>query len=1106
MMRMTHALFVGLFAVVAWCQADRMEAAESPAKADYLRCEYRVDPLGIDVVQPRFSWEMADSRRGAKQAAYQILVAGSPEKLAANQADIWDSGKVDGDQSAQVVYAGKPLETGKRYFWKVRLWDAAGVATAYSKSAMWSMGMLKPEDVKGKWIGLEGDMTYPTQQSEGKPSPKFDGCSWVWCDEPGVNAREKAPQGERFFRGVVTVPENQKIRRAYLLVSADDAFDLTVNKAWVARSADFKKPQVIDLTSQIKPGKNVLCIMATNAMPTPAGLIGKLTVEFEQGDPLVSVIDKSWKAAVKPEGEWTAVDFDDSKWAAAVELAKFGEGPWGAIDVAGSGTPLACPLFRKEFNVQGNVRRATVYGSALGVYRLHINGKAIGKDFFTPDWTDYNKRVYYNTYDVTDLIKSNGANAIGGVLAGGWYADQIGWERKRFHYGEKPKLFAQLVLEMADGTVQTVATDGTWKTTFGPYIEGEFLAGETYDATKEIAGWDRPGLSDSAWKPVTVLDAITAKLQAFPGVTVQETGVVKTVKITEPKPGCYIFDLGQNFAGFAKLKAIGPAGTKIVLRYAEVLNPDGTIYITNLRSARATDTYVMKGQGEGSQQAVRQPGRRKVRVGNGQAEETWEPHFTFHGFRYVEVTGYPGKPTEDAITGIAINSNIPLTGTFECSSPMINRLYQNIVWTQRANYISVPTDCPQRDERLGWTGDAETFVRAGTYNADIASFYTKWLVDLEDGQGPTGDFPDVAPRVVAMGGGTAAWADAGTICPFTIYYVYNDKRLLEKHYDAMVRWVEYCRNNSKDLIRPAAGYGDWLSIKADTPTDLLATAYFAYSTHLTAEAARILGKADDAKKYDELFEQIKAAFNKAYVADDARIKGDTQTCYVLALAFNLLPEEKRATAAKYLVENIQARDNHLSTGFVGTSVLMPTLSETGNTPTAYKLLLNDTFPSWGYSIKHGATSIWERWDGWTAEKGFQDPGMNSFAHYSFGAVSRWMFQTAAGIDTAAPGFQQLKIRPQPGEGLDWVKASYRSLHGKIATEWKKSGDKLMVNITVPANTTATVYLPVGDAAAVTENGKPVAKSEGVKFLRTEGGESLFEVGAGAYQFAMPASK
>jgi alpha-L-rhamnosidase len=903
-------------------------AAENPATAEYLRCEYRVNPLGIDVTAPRLSWEMHDARRGAAQTAYQILVASTPEKLAADQGDLWDSGKVVSDQTAQIVYAGKPLQSRMECFWKVRLWDADGKPSTYSKAALWSMGLLKPEDVKAKWIGVQGPMIHP--------------------DKGPTDAKSK--------------------------------------------------------------------------------------------------------------------------------------------DV------LGCPLFRKQFTVEKPIRRATLYASALGNYALSINGQSLPvADFFNPGWTDYRKRVYYNTYDVTRLVHKGGRNAIGAVLAAGWYAGAIGFKSDRFIYGRDPRLFVQLELEADDGSIQTIATDGSWKTAWGPWIEGEFLAGETYDARKEMRGWDSPEFNDAAWESVAVTDRIEAQFQAIPTNPVRVTGFLKPVKVTQQRPGVYVFDMGQNFAGFAVLHAKGPAGTKIVLRFAEMLNPDGSIYTTNLRGARCTDTYVLSGKGE----------------------ETWAPQFTFHGFRYLEMTGYPGTPAKSTILGVAINSATPMVGSFECSSPMVNKLYSNICWTQRANFISIPTDCPQRDERLGWTGDAEVFCRAATYNADVASFFTKWLVDLEDAQQPDGGVTDVAPFVLNLGHGTAAWADAGTICPATIYWVYNDKRLLEKHYGMMVRLVEFDRKHSKDLLRPAEGYGDWLSIKADTPKDVIGTAFFAESTHLTAQAARVLGKEADARKYQALFEDIKRAFNKAYVAPDGRIKGNTQTCYVMALYFNLLPEDKRPLAAKYLVEDIAARGGCLSTGFVGTSMLMPVLAQTGHQDVAYRLLLNETFPSWGYSIKHGATSIWERWDGWTAEKGFQDPGMNSFAHYSFGAVARWMFQSVAGIDTDGPGYKRLLIRPQlpvgagwqPAPlgqpGLSWVKASYRSLHGRIATEWRTEGGKFALGVTIPANTIATVSLPAAGPERVREGERPAAESEGVKFLRTEPGRVLYEVRAGTYRFVVP---
>jgi len=1070
-MSMQLGLCVWLMAGLVWIERV---AAESPARAEYLRCEYLENPLGIGQARPRLSWEMRDNRRGAAQTAYQVLVASSPEKLAADTGDLWDSGRVASNQSAQVVYQGKPLASRMRCYWKVRLWDAEGQPTPWSRPAMWSMGLLDPEEIRAKWIGLSGPMIYP-----GKGQPvTLEGCVWIWFAEPQGNPRQWAPKGSRFFRGTVTLPESPRIARARLLLVADDQFNLVVNGIPAGQGTGHTNPQMAEITHHLRAGKNVMAVTATNLSPGPAGLAGKLQIDFEDGTTLTRAIDASWwRASDRSEKDWPKPDFDDDAWKPVIVLARMGEPPWGAVSVKPQDV-LGCPLLRKQFQAKA-IRRATLYASALGDYQLSINGQPVCRDYFTPGWTDYRKRVYVNTYDVTSLVRP-GQNAIGAVLAAGWYAGAIGWKSERFHYGSEPRLLVQLELENEDGTLETLVSDGTWKTAWGPYIEGEFLAGETYDARKELPGWDRPGFDDSAWSPVAVSERISARVEPARGVPIRETGVLAPVAITEPRPGVFVFDLGQNFAGFARLKVRGPAGTKVVLRFAERLNPDGTIYTTNLRTARATDTYILKGRGE----------------------EVWQPRFTFHGFQYVEVTGYPGKPKPDAITGIAIHSVTPLVGAFECSSPMVNRLYQNIVWTQRANFISIPTDCPQRDERLGWTGDAEVFIRAATYNADVAAFFTKWLVDLEDAQ-RDGAVTDVAPDVLGLGAGTPAWADAGTICPWTIYWVYNDRRVLENHYDMMVRLVEYYRRNSKDLLRPAYGYGDWLSVGEETPKDVIATAFFAHSTHLTAKAARALGRLDEARKYGRLFEEIKAAFNKAYVAADGRIRGNTQTCYVMALYFDLLPEAKRSAAARYLVENIQAHGNHLTTGFIGTSMLMPVLAQSGNQATAYRLLLNDTYPSWGYSIKHGATSIWERWDGWTAERGFQDPGMNSFAHYSFGAVARWMFQSVAGIDTEEPGFQRLVLRPLPDSGLEWVKASYRSLHGRIASEWRRESGQRTFRFTLPANTSATLYLPTSDPQHVREAGRRADASPGVKLLRVEPGAVVYQLSAGQYEFTTP---
>lgn len=740
--------------------------------------------------------------------------------------------------------------------------------------------------------------------------------------------------------------------------------------------------------------------------------------------------------------------------------------------------PAVC--LRKSFNIEKPVSRAVIYASALGIYELHINGLRAGNDYFTPGWTNYKKRLYYNTYDVTAMLRP-GKNALGALLADGWYAGYLGWKPKRDNYGDKTRFFAQLYIEYENGTNDVIITNGSWKANVSPILEADLYMGETYDATKELAGWANSDYDDTSWKPVDVTAHIEAALQPYPGAAVRQFDEIKPVSVNEPKPGVFVFDMARNFAGFARLKVKGPKGRKITLHFGERLNPDGTVYLTNLRNARAADTYICKGVGT----------------------EIYQPRFTFHGFQYVEVTGYPGTPTIDDVTGLALSSDTPLAGAFECSDEMANKLYENIVTTQRANFIDIPTDCPQRDERLGWTGDAQVFVRAATYNNDVAAFFTKWLADLADAQRSDGAYPDVAPRVIADGCGTAAWADAGIICPWTIYQVYGDKRVLEKYYDNMADWIDFCKKNSYNLIRPAKGYGDWLSINAETNKAVLATAYFAHSTKLMARIARALGRKSDAEKYSRLFEQIKKRFNEKLVADDGTIKSNTQTVYVLAIKFGLLEPDKSAIAISRLIDRIEKQNGRLSTGFVGTKDLMTTLTDIGRTDVAYKLFGNDTFPSWRFSIKQGATSIWERWDGWTPEKGFHDPGMNSFAHYSFGAVAEWMFETIGGIDTDGPGFRNIIIKPQPGGNLTWAKASYNSINGPIATSWKLDGDNLTLDVTIPANTTATVYIPTVDVLLVTESGKAAAFDQvpGVDFLRSENGTAVFHIGSGNYGFS-----
>ena len=951
-----------------------------------LRCEYLADPLGLDAGNPRLSWVLTSDRRGEEQTAYQILVATSPELLKPGAADLWDSGKVMSGATAQIEYAGKPLVSRERCFWKVQAWDRDGHPGDWSEPARWQMGLLDPADWTAKWI------------SPSAPAAK----------------------------GTLT------IRHAtYGAIAAGKVADVTATLAGKIRRNHLK----------IVVGNNDLGVDPADHMPK------QLRIEYEC------------------DGQSFTRDVNENQ----------------TLELPG---PVPVPYLRKTFELTSPVRRATLYVTALGLYEVHLNGQRVGDHVLAPDWTDYRKRVRYQAYDVTDLLHG-GENAIGALLGDGWYSGHIGNGGYEY-FGKEPAFLAQLEVTGADGHTEEVVTDDSWKSRGSPIVASDFMLGEDYDARLEVTGWDQPRLDDSQWQPVGIRDEFFRKLEGQVMEPVRALAELKPKTVTEAKPGRWVYDLGQNMVGVVRLKVSAPAGTKITLRHAEMLNPDGTIYTANLRGAPSVDNYICKGRGT----------------------ETWQPRFTFHGFRYVEITGLTGKPGKNAVTGIVIGSDNAKTGTFTCSDPRLNQLQSNIQWGQRGNYISVPTDCPQRDERLGWMGDAEVFVRTATYNADVASFFSKWLVDVDDGQTPSGSFADVSPNTMGVNG-VPAWGDAGVICPWTIYEVYGDKRILERHLPAMTRWVDYLQRHSDNLIRDrdrGNDYGDWLSIGADTPKDLIGTAFFGYSTHLVAKSCRALGHTEQADKYDQLFENIKAAFNKRYVKPDGRMEGDTQCAYAMALKFGLLPDDLRPKAAQYLQADIRAKGNHLSTGFVGVSYLLPVLTEAGAEDTAYDLLLQDTFPSWLFSVKHGATTIWERWDGWTPDKGFQDPGMNSFNHYSLGSCGEYLFGGIGGIRPASPGYGKILIRPVIHDGLDWAKASYESIHGTIATSWKHEGNHVELTVTVPANTTATVCVPATDSASVTESGKPARQADGVRFLQEENDTVDFEVGSGTYKFVSESSK
>lgn len=1036
-------------------------------KAGKLRCEYRVNPLGIDVLKPRLSWIVESSERGQFQSAYQIIVSSTRLHLENDIGDLWDSGRVQSDETIQITYAGRKLSSRMECWWKVRVWDKYGRPSEWSEPAYWTMGLLEPNDWKARWIGYD-------EYAEWE-EPNFKGCRWIWFKE-GEPAIE-APAADRYFRRTISLPADRKIRRGIFLITADDQFVLYVNGVEAGRSDGkpyaWQRPQIFEITSLLHAGPNVFAIKATNTSG-PAGVLGKVIVEFEDGEPLILATDGGWKSSMSAEEGWEKPGFDDAGWRDALELGDYRAAPWGVLATR---PPYVRPppFFRKRFTVGKSVRRAFVYVSALGSCELRLNGKRVTEDYFIPGWSDFRRRAYYRTYEVTRLLNM-GENAIGVILHSEWYSGyQGGWGRLN-KFGRGPRLLLQLEIEYEDGERQFIVSDETWKAAYGPVLEADNYMGETYDARREIQGWDEPWFRDEDWGNASV-DDVSLQLTAHPGEPIRKKMELPAKSVREINPNSFIFDFGQNMVGVVRLRVRNAEpGTRITLRFAEVLNPDGTLHTANLRGARATDVYICKGSGE----------------------EVFEPRFTYHGFRYVEVTGYPGKPPLDALTGIVIHTDVPITGDFKCSNPLLNRLVQNIIWSLRGNYFEVPTDCPQRDERQGWTGDAQIFSRTAAYLADISAFMTKWLIDLNDSQREDGAYPDVAPATGA-GFGTPCWGDAGIIIPYVVWRTYGDTRLIRLYYERMTRYVNYLVENSKGFLRPETGYGDWVPAGSETPRDVLATAYFAHVVKLMAEMAQAIGEKDDARRFEELFDGIRSAFLKEYVQPDGRIKGETQTCYALALDLKLLPEELEKPVLERLVKDIEERGWHLSTGFIGTYHLMRALTKFGRTDVAYRLLLQETYPSWLYPVKLGATTIWERWNSMT-EKGIHEPGMNSFNHYAFGSVGEWLFSVVAGIDAEDAGFKRIVIKPHPLRELGRVQASCESIHGRVSVDWRLTGEAFHIQLVLPANTSALVYIPATEPGRVRESGRPADESECVQLVEKGEGYVVYRVLSGSYSF------
>lgn len=888
--------------------------SNSSVRVTRLTCEYQTNPLGIDVRRPRLSWRLEGDARAIRQTAYQIHVASDAQRLAAGEADLWDSGQVESVDSTLREYAGPALRSGQRACWQVRVWDGEGQATPWSAPAWWEMGLLSPEDWQAAWI--EPDMS-------------------------------------------------------------EDA----------TRSA-------------------------------PA------------------------------------------------------------------------PMLRAEFFVDAPVAAARLYATAHGVYAVELNGQPVGDLVLTPGWTSYNKRLQYQTYDVTPGLRA-GPNAIGAMLGDGWFRGYLGWGGRRNVYGEKLALLAQLVITYDDGRVEVFGTGDAWRAATGPILLADIYNGEHYDARLERPGWSTAGYDAAGWSGVRMVAHDKRSLVAPLGPPIRRIEELRPVAVLTTPTGETVLDFGQNMVGWVRMRVQGPAGTEIILRHAEVLDSAGNFYTANLRTAQQTDRYFLKGAGE----------------------EVYEPRFTFHGFRYVSVEGFPEPVSLEGFTGIVVHSDLEPTGHFECDQPLINQLQHNIVWGQKGNFVDVPTDCPQRDERLGWTGDAQVFLPTAAFNMRVPGFFTKWLRDLAADQSPEGRVPHVIPDVLAEGG-SCGWADAAVIAPWVLYQAYGDKRLLAEQYPSMQAWVGYVRQQAGDgwLWTTGKHFGDWLAVPAPDPNlpypmtnhELLATAFFAYSASLVARAARVLGKTGDAAEYERWLAQIKAAFNREFVTPNGRVAPNTQTAYVLALQFDLLPPELRPQAARRLADLVHERDNHLATGFLGASFLPHVLSEHGYLELAYTLLQQTTYPSWLYPVTQGATTIWERWDGLKPDGTFQAVTMNSFNHYAYGAIGEWLYRVVAGldIDSVQPGYQRVIIYPRPGGQLRQARAWHDSLYGRIEVTWQRAERSFSLSVDIPPNTEGEIHLPAASQADITENGQALSATDGVRAVREKAGQVVVVVGSGRYALAV----
>ncbi|KAB2340198.1 family 78 glycoside hydrolase catalytic domain [Actinomadura rudentiformis] len=1049
--------------------------AAAPIAVGGLTTNGRVDPLGIPGQNPVFGWMSTSSRRGVTQSAYEVQVGSSP-----GASDVWRPGRVASDRQVNVTYDGPALSSGTRYHWRVRVWDGQGSASAWSAPAWFETGLLSAGDWgSAAWIG--------------KPAPSYEN----WTDYSATLSFKltntafgtflRAQNATNAYMWQINVGTTSsdiprlvphlRVNGNYSVLGAVD-----LRPFGFTRDALLKGTHTVTYTVSGTTIKTTLddVVVDTRTMTNFGhGRVGVRTHGAE------SVTVSSFKVT-KPDGtvladpDFTANPFNGGSFSDRQVTVT------GTTDAFLLGPDENGPLLRTGFRTDPGktVKSARVYASAHGVYELSLNGRKVGDQFLAPGYTEYAKRIQSQTYDVTGLVREGG-NGLGAKLGDGWWAGKIGLEGKG-QYGHDLALVARLKITYGDGSVQWVDTGSDWRWAPGPFVATDNQLGETYAARFEQPGWDGAGFDASSWRPVAIRPSDTAKLSPQPDEPVRQTAVLDTVKVTRPSSGVTIYDLGQNMVGVPRVTLTGKAGETVRLRHAEVLNRDGTMYTANLRAALATDYYTFAKDGT----------------------ITYQPTFTQHGFRYIEITGLSQAPEAADVKGVVWGSDLPSTGTLRTSNAMLNQLVSNVSWGARGNFLSIPTDTPARDERLGWTGDISIFAPTASYLSDMRAFLGKWMTDVRDEQKGNGSIPAVVPASNGVFEDSGVgWEDATITVPHALWRAYGDAQVVRDNYETMRKFFAYARASAGadnlETGRTTFFTADWLHLDDPSNQGVLGTAIWAQDVRMMAEMAQAVGRGDEAKEYADLYQAVRRSFTDAYVAQDGTVLGNSQAGYALALGMGLVtdPTRKQKAGQKYVAKLAQA-DNHLRTGFIGTPWLLPALTNIGRADLAYTLLLKEDYPSWGYEIRNGATTIWERWNSIQPDGSFGPVDMNSFNHYAYGAVADWMFQNIGGLSALAPGYKRSRIAPAIGGGLTQGSGRLTTVYGPLSSTWSTSDGDLDLKVTVPVNTIAEVHVPAKTRWAVTEGGRPATDAPGLRFLRMEGGAAVFEVGSGSYAFGV----